>query len=576
MAINIFLNRVNKDEFIEILKVVIFLVYRKTPLTEDIIQFINHLAKFYHFNDNELESLFTLDTRDSLNIEDTITNLSKPSSKMLLLFLTLFAEIFDEIDLEDIYDKEKLFKQLPISPKMQKNIIETTKEYIDKTIVMHYFIYNKKIPFYQEFANALNLMDISKHKNRHFFIIDLHKINSLKKTEKIEFIYTLKELMLDDKMVSQLEKEALKLWALYLNLNYKKIENNNYSIVKQPKIKKLWLKNFLLFSYLLTQKNLDKSLANAKKVLSITDKEAQSLIKNVKIYTSCVKKLYSLIFSQNLTYQNETKAKNMNHTLHLGELALLALPQTKIFNAIKIFNATRKAIGTPLELNNKSEVGIKKLQKRDSNKLIIAIDGFLSEGEKEQFNDWMKTLKKYYSDSTIVGFKWKSQNLKVVMNGGISTWYKAVHQTLDSAKKLSNYIIEQKELNSNLEITLMGHSLGARVIFNTLFQLLNSKTKVDNIILLGGAANNDKVNWSDVSHAVSKNIYNFYSKKDMVLKNLYQLTMLDTPIGLSKIKIFKIKELKSVKIHNINVSSIITGHNEYKPKLEELLTRYDI
>ncbi len=576
MAVNIFLNRVKKDEFIEILKVVIFLVYRKTPLTEDIVQFINHLAKFYHFNDNELENLFTLNTRDNLDIENTITNLSKSSSKMLLFFLTLFAEIFDEIDLEDIYDKEKLFKQLPISPKMQKNIIDVTKEYIDKTIIMHYFIYNKKIPFYQEFANTLNLMDISKQKNRHFFIIDIYKLNILEKSEKIAFIYTLKELMLDDTIISPIEEEALKLWAMYLNLNYKKIENNSYSMLMQGKIKKLWLKNFLLFSYLLTQKNLEKSLVNAKKVLSITDKEAKSLVKNVRIYAGCVKELYSLIFSQNLTYQNETKAKNMNHTLHLGELALFALPQTKIFNVIKLFNATRKAIGTPLELNNKSEVGIKKLHKRESNKLIIAIDGFLSEGDKKQFKDWMKTLKNHYFDATIVGFKWKSQNLKVILNSGISTWYKAVHQTLESAKILSNYIIEQKELNPNLEITLMGHSLGARVIFNTLFQLLESKTKVDNIILLGGAVNNDKVNWSDVSHAVSKNIYNFYSKKDMVLKNLYQVTMLDTPIGLSKIKIFKTKELKSVKIHNCNVSSIIDGHNEYKPKLKELLTRYDI
>lgn len=107
MAINLFLNRVNKEEFIEIIKTVIYLVYKKTSLTPDIVQFIIHLTKFYNFNDKELENLFIIDTRDDLNIKDTISKLTKQSSKILLFLMTLFLEIFDDIDLETYIKKRK-------------------------------------------------------------------------------------------------------------------------------------------------------------------------------------------------------------------------------------------------------------------------------------------------------------------------------------------------------------------------------------------------------------------------------------------------------------------------------------
>ena len=571
MAVNIFLNRVKKREFKAIHKAIIFLIYRKRPLSNDIIDFITNLAKFYHLNDQELEELFFVDTRYNLNIEDTIIELSKQANKMLLFFLTIYAEIFDEIDLDDIYKEYELLKKLPISKQMQKNITTHTKEYIDKTVIMHHYIYNKKVPFILSIANAMDIIDLSKEKDKHFFIIDREKIDKLSKEERVLFILTLKELMLDDNTISPLEEEALKLWSFYLNLNYAKVQKRAYAIASKKSIDKLWVKNFLLFSYLITQNDYKKSLKNAKAVLDITNKEAKRLIDNVTKYAGCVKSIFDLVFSSQLTYQNETKAQNMNYTLHLGELALFAVPQTKIFKALKTINILRRSVGTPLELSQKSEIGITKLKKGDKDKLLIVIDGFLTEGDKEQFSDWIASVKKLYPNYQIKGFKWRSHSLKTIVNNGLATWYKAVHQTLEAGKMLSKFIIDQKELNPNIQIKLMGHSLGARVIFNTLYQLLDKKTKVDDIFLFGGAVSNDKTNWSDVAHAVSGNIYNFYSKNDDVLKNLYQLSMFEKPIGLHKISLYKTKEIKGVNVKNFNVSDIVGGHRKYKPKLKKIL-----
>ena len=571
MAINIFLNNLEKEDIKEILKSVIYLIYRKTPLTQEIIVFILELTKYYNFNDDEFEKLFIIDTRYELDIKDTISQLSKESSKMLLFFLVLFAEIFDEIDLDSIYRDFNIYDKLPISPNMQDRIIKATKDYITKTIIMHYFIYDKELPFFVKFTNIHNLVDISNEKYKHFFIIDKKKIDELTQIEKISFLQSLKILMNDDGKISKLEEIVIDLWKYYMGIsNIESITLNS-----KPEIKHLWLKNMLLFSYLITQKNPKKSLENAQKILGISHDNATELLKNVQIYFNSVKELYSLIYSRKLTHIEEDKAKMMDNALQIVEGLLMLLPQTTILKLINGANVLRKAIGEALDVQSRCKTGPTLLQHSNSIKLIIVIDGFLSEEEDKEFDDWMDSLKKLYPNDTIVGFSWKAQNYNTIINGGFSTWYKAVSKTLDGANRLSQYILEQKDINPNIKITLMGHSLGARVIFNTLYRLLDSCQSIDNIILLGGAVDSNIVNWTDVSESV-KNIYNFYSQNDYILKTLYQIAMADRPIGLNSIETLDMKGIKKAKIYNYDVSDIINGHNEYKPKLYKLLTEYNV
>ncbi len=570
MAINLFLNRLEREEFIEIQKIVIFLLYRKAPLSKEVISFITHLAKSYHFTDQEMKELFWIDVRYGLEMEQRISHLTKHASKMLLFFLVLYAEIFDEIALEEIYDAYGLSEELPISKKIQKRIRKTTQAYIDETIIMHHFLYDKKIPFYLEIAHDIDVLELSNHKDQHFFIVDNKKLSRLKESEKYAFLWTLKQLMLDDNHISTLEEEALKFWCFYLGFAYEKLQDDLHFDQKGYTVKKLWLKNFLLFSYLITQKNYEKSLKNAQAVLSITPQQAKRLIANVKSYKRTIKKVFQLIFSEQMTHQDETKAKGMNVALALGELLLFAFPKTMPYTI------TRKLIGTPITQHNQGKIGIKELQAGNPHQLVIAIDGFLTEGDTKQFDDWMQTLPYYYPHATIAGFQWRSQRLETIIDGGIATWYRAVEQTLDAAKILSAYILQQKKAYPESTITLMGHSLGARVIFNTLHTLLESNTEVERIYLFGGAVSNDRVNWSDVADAVSDIIYNFYSKYDQVLKNLYQVSMVETPIGLKEIKLYHFKETQNVTVKNFNVTHIVKGHSAYKPQLDKIFKACDI
>ena len=107
-------------------------------------------------------------------------------------------------------------------------------------------------------------------------------------------------------------------------------------------------------------------------------------------------------------------------------------------------------------------------------------------------------------------------------------------------------------------VTLMGNSLGARVIHSTLTTLSNKGfANIDNIHLLGGAVNNNK--WQSPLGTVKGRCFNYYSDNDDVLKYLYSIGMfaLSNPVGR-----YGIPGTKKVK--NIDVTKHVSGHMHYK------------
>lgn len=120
------------------------------------------------------------------------------------------------------------------------------------------------------------------------------------------------------------------------------------------------------------------------------------------------------------------------------------------------------------------------------------------------------------------------------------------------------------------EYILVGHSLGCRVIYYAL-EALSTRTDlpvIKDVILLGGAVGaEDDAGWSRAVQAVSGHIHNCYSGRDSVLKAAYKAAnaFLSEPIGLRPIA------HRSPKIENRDCSSLIGGHMEWKPKLEQVL-----
>jgi len=121
----------------------------------------------------------------------------------------------------------------------------------------------------------------------------------------------------------------------------------------------------------------------------------------------------------------------------------------------------------------------------------------------------------------------------------------------------------------NTEFILIGHSLGARVLYYTLNSLsTRSHTHVKDVYLLGGAVDGtNKEGWTKASEAVDGQIYNCYSSNDSVLKYLYSPAnlWLSHPIGLGPIS------CPAPNICNVDVSKFVPGHMYYKVNLEAIL-----
>jgi hypothetical protein len=116
---------------------------------------------------------------------------------------------------------------------------------------------------------------------------------------------------------------------------------------------------------------------------------------------------------------------------------------------------------------------------------------------------------------------------------------------------------------------LMGHSLGARVIYYMLEALSTTKNaNINDVYLLGGAVGLDNSpDWDAAVSAVSGNIFNVYSTRDDVLRYLYQgaNAFLSRPIGLGPIR------SSSSKLKNLDASSIVDSHMNYKNSLESVM-----
>ena len=110
-------------------------------------------------------------------------------------------------------------------------------------------------------------------------------------------------------------------------------------------------------------------------------------------------------------------------------------------------------------------------------------------------------------------------------------------------------------------ITLIGFSLGARVIFYALLELAKHKHFgiVQDVILLGATVTAPQRTWLEVRSVISGRFVNCYARNDWVLNYLFRATAgsLNTVAGL--------RPLNNVPgLENIDVTDKIAGHMSYR------------
>ena len=118
-------------------------------------------------------------------------------------------------------------------------------------------------------------------------------------------------------------------------------------------------------------------------------------------------------------------------------------------------------------------------------------------------------------------------------------------------------------------VTLIGYSLGARVIYSCLTSLAKRKAfgLIENAILIGAPAPSDTASWRIMRTACTGRLINVYSKNDRILAFLYRTSSIQLGIaGLTPIG-----GLQGVE--NVDVSETVSGHLRYRYLIGKILQR---
>jgi hypothetical protein len=108
-------------------------------------------------------------------------------------------------------------------------------------------------------------------------------------------------------------------------------------------------------------------------------------------------------------------------------------------------------------------------------------------------------------------------------------------------------------------VTLVGYSLGARLIYTCLMSLAERRAfgLVESVVLVGAPAPSDESRWQAIRTVVSGRLVNVYSENDYILAFLYRTFSIQLGVaGLQK------AEVKGVE--NVDVSSMVSGHLRYQ------------
>lgn len=118
-------------------------------------------------------------------------------------------------------------------------------------------------------------------------------------------------------------------------------------------------------------------------------------------------------------------------------------------------------------------------------------------------------------------------------------------------------------------VTLVGYSLGARVIYSCLMSLAERKAfgLVESVALMGTPAPSDAKIWRALRSVVSGRLVNVYSENDYVLAFLYRTSSIH--LGIAGIQ--EVEDIKGVE--NVNVSELVSGHLRYQYLVGSILQK---
>lgn len=151
-----------------------------------------------------------------------------------------------------------------------------------------------------------------------------------------------------------------------------------------------------------------------------------------------------------------------------------------------------------------------------------------------------------------------------------SKWSIAVDRSDKAGRLLAEVLL--KGLQGNRPVTLVGYSLGARVIFKCLQFLAeteNNAELVERVVLLGAPVSINNENWKAARKMVAGRFVNAYSTNDWTLGVAFRASLLSQ--GLAGIQAVNIEG-----VENIDVTDLIEGHSSYLWATQQILEQLEL
>ncbi|NWW54412.1 TMCO4 protein, partial [Pedionomus torquatus] len=146
-------------------------------------------------------------------------------------------------------------------------------------------------------------------------------------------------------------------------------------------------------------------------------------------------------------------------------------------------------------------------------------------------------------------------------------WGVCLHRSAEVGKHLAHILLSRQQ--GKRPVTLIGFSLGARVIYFCLQEMAQEKDSqgiIEDVVLLGAPVEGEAKYWKAFTKVVSGRIINGYCRGDWLLGFVYRTSSVQINVaGLQPV------DLDDRRMVNMDLSSVVNGHLDYMKQMDTIL-----
>ncbi|NWV19609.1 TMCO4 protein, partial [Origma solitaria] len=146
-------------------------------------------------------------------------------------------------------------------------------------------------------------------------------------------------------------------------------------------------------------------------------------------------------------------------------------------------------------------------------------------------------------------------------------WGVCLHRSAEVGKHLAHILLSRQQ--GQRPVTLIGFSLGARVIYFCLQEMAQEKDSqgiIEDVVLLGAPVEGEAKHWKALTKVVSGRIINGYCRGDWLLSFVYRTSSVQLNVaGLQPV------DMDDRRMVNMDLSSVVNGHLDYMKQMDTIL-----